>query len=144
MQAGDDLWPGFLLGRIPSAAGWQVEARLLDVDDAKVAAGQPAAVYLDSEPARRLHGTIRHVDQVAQEISRDSPRRAFAVHGRRATSSAARGGGRAAAARHGGAGRGGGARPPGGGATARLPAVLARRSGRDPRLQRPGLRSRGG
>lgn len=79
IQVGDDIWPGFLLGRIPSAAGWQVEARLLDVDDGRVAAGQAAEVVLDSDPGRRFPATLRHVDQVAQEISNESPRRAFAV-----------------------------------------------------------------
>jgi hypothetical protein len=93
VKAGDDLWSGFNLGRIPSAAGWQVEARLLDVDDGKVAEGQEARVYLDgdpgagnpdagnpvSDPRGGLHGRVRRIDQVAQEITRDSPRRAFAV-----------------------------------------------------------------
>lgn len=84
VKAGDDLWPGFNLGRIPSAAGWQIEARLLDVDDGKIAEGQAVHAVLDGDAGaggapRRLHGRIRHIDQVAQEITRDSPRRAFTV-----------------------------------------------------------------
>lgn len=79
VQAGDDLWAGFPIGRLPSAAGWQVEARLLDVDDGKIESGQTVLAYLDGEPDRELHGRIRRLDEVAQEISRDSPRRAFTV-----------------------------------------------------------------
>jgi multidrug resistance efflux pump len=79
VQAGDDLWPGLPIGRLPSAAGWQVEARLLDVDDGKIAPGQAVLAYLDGAPGRELHGRIRRLDEVAQEISRDSPRRAFSA-----------------------------------------------------------------
>lgn len=84
IKAGDDLWSGYQLGRIPSAAGWQIEARLLDVDDGKIGAGQAVVAHLDGDlagggPGRPLHGRVRRIDQVAQEISRDSPRRAFAV-----------------------------------------------------------------
>jgi multidrug resistance efflux pump len=79
VQAGDDLWSGLPIGRLPSASGWQVEARLLDVDDGKIAAGQAVLAYLDGEPGRELHGRIRRLDEVAQEISRDSPRRAFSA-----------------------------------------------------------------
>lgn len=79
VQAGDDLWAGYVIGRLPSSAGWQVEARLLDVDDGKIGLGQEVVAYLDAEPENELHGRIRKIDEVAQEISRDSPRRAFNV-----------------------------------------------------------------
>lgn len=80
LKAGDDVWPGFQLGRIPSAAGWQIEAKLPDVDDGRIAEGQEARIFLDGDPAAGgLRGRVRGIDAIAQEISRDSPRRAFAL-----------------------------------------------------------------
>jgi len=79
VQVGDALWAGFRIGRIPSTAGWRVEAQLFDVDDGKIATGQPVRAFLDADPERELHGKVLRVDQIAQELSRNSPRRAFQV-----------------------------------------------------------------
>lgn len=79
VQSGDALWSGYRIGRIPGNASWQVEARLLDVDEGRVAPGQEVTAFLDAEPALELHGRVQRIDDIAQETTRGGTRRAFKV-----------------------------------------------------------------
>src|SRR2546430_2355435 len=79
LQEGDGVWVGFPLAQIPEASSLRVEADLADVDDGKIGAGMPATVVLDAYPGLTFPARIGSVAAVAQESSRQSLRRAFAV-----------------------------------------------------------------
>jgi HlyD family secretion protein len=79
LQEGDGVWVGFPLAQLPELASLRVEADLADVDDGKVAIGMPATVILDAYPDQTYTGRITAVSAVAQESSRQSLRRVFAV-----------------------------------------------------------------
>lgn len=77
--AGDTVWPGMPIGRIPDLSALRVDALLFDVDDGRVRAGEAAAVVPDTFPDRRLRARIASVTKVAQPVGRLSQRMAFRV-----------------------------------------------------------------
>ncbi len=79
LQEGDGVWVGFPLAQIPELASLRVEADLADVDDGKIGAGMPATVILDAYPGTTFPARVSSVSAVAQESSRQSLRRVFAV-----------------------------------------------------------------
>ena len=79
LQEGDGVWVGFPLAQIPELATLRVEADLADVDDGKIGAGMPATVILDAYPGMTFPARVSAVSAVAQESSRQSLRRVFAV-----------------------------------------------------------------
>lgn len=79
LQAGDPVYPGTAVARIPELPSLMVEARLFDVDDGSLAAGLPVTATLDAYPDRTYSGTVRGFDAMAQPTAADSPRRAFRV-----------------------------------------------------------------
>ncbi|HEY0706206.1 MAG TPA: hypothetical protein VGG33_05380, partial [Polyangia bacterium] len=52
LQEGDDVFMGMTVVRVTNSNARRVRAQLLDVDDGKIAAGMPARVVLDADPAR--------------------------------------------------------------------------------------------
>jgi multidrug resistance efflux pump len=80
LQVGDNVWPGFVLARLPDLAAMEVVARLSDVDDGQVQPGMMALVTLDAYPDDELQGSVDSVTPVAQEASPRSLRRGFTVH----------------------------------------------------------------
>lgn len=79
IRAGDNVWPGMTVARIPDLSALVVRARLYDVDDGSVRAGTKVRMFLDAFPGRALPGTIRDVERIAQPVKTGSLRRAFQV-----------------------------------------------------------------
>lgn len=79
VQTGDVLWPGIVVARITQVGSLQAEAVLHDVDDGRVAPGDPATLVPDAFPERRLAARVADVSAVAQQLTNESPRRAFRV-----------------------------------------------------------------
>lgn len=79
VQTGDVLWPGIVVARIAQVSSLQAEAVLHDVDDGRVAPGDAAVLVPDAFPERRLDARVTDVSAVAQQLSNESPRRAFKV-----------------------------------------------------------------
>lgn len=79
LMAGDTLWPGLILARIPDLEALRVDALLFDVDDGRVRPGDAAAVVPDTFPDQHLPARVVSIAPVAQPIGRGSPRMAFRV-----------------------------------------------------------------
>lgn len=76
-QVGDRAFVGLPVAEIPDPGSLTVEANLWDVDDGKVAVGQPVEVIVDAWPDRVWKGRVSSIAQVAQEAERQSLRRTF-------------------------------------------------------------------
>ncbi len=76
-QAGDAVYPGRVIGRLPDLSTLIVSARLSDVDDGRVAAGMRVAATLDAFPDLAFDGRVRDVDTIADQPSSRSLRRFF-------------------------------------------------------------------
>jgi multidrug resistance efflux pump len=79
LQAGDNVWVGLPVARMPDLATLMVEAVLFDVDDGRVAPGMEAVATLDAYPELRLPGRVAEVSPVAREVERSTLRRYFRV-----------------------------------------------------------------
>lgn len=79
LQEGDGVFIGLPLAQIPELSSLRVEADLADVDDGKIGAGMPATVILDAYPSVTFPARVTSISAVAQESSRQSLRRIFAV-----------------------------------------------------------------
>lgn len=79
IRAGDNVWPGLTLARLPDLATLMVEASLFDVDDGAVVPGLAVTATLDAFPERTFAGRVEKVEASAREVSRRSRRRAFVV-----------------------------------------------------------------
>lgn len=78
-RAGDNVEPGRVIARFPDYGTLQVEGFLLDVDQGALEIGAPAEVVLDAYPERRFRGSVRFVQELAQQPNFRSSRRAFRV-----------------------------------------------------------------
>lgn len=78
-QSGDGAQPGTTVAKLPDLSTLYVEARLFDVDDGRVEAGQRVIASLDAVPGETFEGRIRDVDEIAEVMSRLGNRRAFRV-----------------------------------------------------------------
>lgn len=78
-QAGDSIYPGNVVGRLPDLSTMIVSASLFDVDDGRVAAGMPVVATLDAFPDLVFSGRVRDVDTIADQASFRSRRRVFRV-----------------------------------------------------------------
>jgi HlyD family secretion protein len=76
---GDAVFIGLPIAQLPEMASLQAEAALPDVDDGKIAVGDPATVVLDAYPSTPFAGRVASISAVAQESNRQSLRRAFRV-----------------------------------------------------------------
>ena len=79
IQAGDSIFPGNVVGRLPVLSTMIVEADLSDVDDGRVAAGMKVIATLDAFPQLTFNGKVRNVDAIADQPSSRSRRRFFRV-----------------------------------------------------------------
>ncbi len=77
LVAGDGVYPGWVVGRLPDLSTMMVEARLFDVDDGQVAPGRSLTATLDAFPETTFSGRVREIDQIANQASPDSLRRFF-------------------------------------------------------------------
>jgi multidrug efflux pump subunit AcrA (membrane-fusion protein) len=64
---------------IPDLSSMQVEARLSDVDDRKIAPGMRALCVLDTYLDEIFEGEVIEIEPIAKEQGRESRRRAFRV-----------------------------------------------------------------
>lgn len=78
-QAGDSVWPGFPLASLPELDSLVLAAELSDVDDGRLAPGMRGRCVLDAFPESPVDCAVRAVAPMAQEITRQSLRRAFRV-----------------------------------------------------------------
>jgi HlyD family secretion protein len=78
-KPGDSAFPGMTVARIPDLATLYVRARLFDVDDGRLQAGQTIRARLDAFPDKVYEGRVREVGEVATQHSRRSQRRYFKV-----------------------------------------------------------------
>ena len=79
LQVGDTAWVGLTVARIPDLTEMQVEGRLSDVDEGRVARGMAATCTLDTYPDLPFPGRIVEIAPVAQEADWRSLRRGFRV-----------------------------------------------------------------
>lgn len=79
IQVGDAVWVGLPVVSLPDLAAMQVEAKLSDVDDGRIATGLPVTCVLDAYPERTYSGRIAEITPVAQESAGRSLRRAYNV-----------------------------------------------------------------
>ncbi len=77
LQVGDRVWVGFPLARVPDLSSLQITALLWDVDDGSVRVGDRASITLDAFPERTFNAEVSSIAAVAQELARQSRRRAF-------------------------------------------------------------------
>lgn len=78
-QLGDSAYVGLAVMSIPDLSAMQVEAHLMDVDDAKVAPGMATISTLDTYPELQFPGVVKEISPIAQELGTRSQRRAFRV-----------------------------------------------------------------
>lgn len=79
LRAGDNVWPGMTVARLPDLGRLVVRARLDDVDDGRVQPGQAVVCFVDAWPDVPLPGHVTTVGSVAQEVANQSTRRYFNV-----------------------------------------------------------------
>ncbi len=79
LHAGDNVWPGMTVARLPDLSKLVVRARLDDVDDGRVHPGQTVRCFVDAWPDVPLSGHVTTVGAVAQEVANQSTRRYFDV-----------------------------------------------------------------
>jgi HlyD family secretion protein len=79
IQVGDSVWVGLPVVSLPDLRAMQVEAKLSDVDDGRIASGLPVTCVLDAYPDRIYGGRIVEITPVAQEAVGRSLRRAYNV-----------------------------------------------------------------
>jgi multidrug resistance efflux pump len=78
-QTADNVHVGLAVASIPELTSMQVQARLSDVDDGKIAVGMRAVCRLDTYPDIVLDGEVIEIMPIAKEQGRESRRRAFIV-----------------------------------------------------------------
>ena len=78
-QVGDNAWVGLAVMSIPDLSTMQVEARLSDVDDGRIALGSRAQCTVDAYPDRSFGGEVVEIAPIAQEEADASLRRSFRV-----------------------------------------------------------------
>lgn len=79
IQVGDSVWVGLPVVSLPDLGAMEVEAKLSDVDDGRIAPGLPVVCVLDAYPERTYSGRIAEITPVAQEAAGRSLRRAYNV-----------------------------------------------------------------
>lgn len=79
LEAGDNLWVGLPVVRLPDLRKMKVNALLSDVDDGRVQIGMQANAYLDAYPDVAIPGTVTDISPIAREPSQRSWRRSFLV-----------------------------------------------------------------
>jgi HlyD family secretion protein len=79
IEVGDDVHVGLAVGSIPELMAMQVNARLSDVDDRKIATGMRAICTLDSYPDETYEGEVTEIAPVAKGERMSSLRRHFSV-----------------------------------------------------------------
>jgi multidrug resistance efflux pump len=79
LQVGDTVYPGTTVATVPDLGSLRVVAQLLDVDDGRLAVGQPARCVLDAYPEAAVRCRVREVATVAQDLARQSLRRGLRV-----------------------------------------------------------------
>jgi len=79
IEVGDSVWVGLPVVSLPDLSAMEVEAKLSDVDDGRIAPGLPVVCVLDAYPEREYAGRILEITPVAQEAAGRSLRRAYNV-----------------------------------------------------------------
>lgn len=79
LAAGDTLFAGQTVMRLPDLSTLEVAARLSDVDAGKLAVGAPVVCTVDAYPDDPFPGRVAEISPIAREEPGDSLRRYFAV-----------------------------------------------------------------
>jgi HlyD family secretion protein len=78
-QKGDTVWTGQKIASIPDLSALRVTAKVIDVDDGRVAPGMKVEIVIDAFPEKTFAGRVATVGIVAEALSRESLRRGFHV-----------------------------------------------------------------
>ena len=78
-RVGETVWPGQKLAEIPELSKMEAEIFVLEVDGGGLAKGTVAEVVIESLPAKKFAGTVKHVDDIAKERLRGVPVQYFAA-----------------------------------------------------------------
>lgn len=76
-KVGDEVWSGQSVIEIANVRQFQGRLNVIENDIAGVAKGKQVSVVLNAFPGRTFPGTIRQVATVAQQLSRQDPRKYF-------------------------------------------------------------------
>lgn len=79
LRAGDAVYPGWTVARLPDLSEMEVHATLPDVDDGRLRPGMAVDCRLDAFPEEAFLGTVVDISPVAREVQYFSARRAFDV-----------------------------------------------------------------
>jgi multidrug resistance efflux pump len=79
LQIGDSVWVGLPVVSLPDLTLMEVQAKLSDVDDGRIAPQLPVVCTLDAYPDLTFSGRIAEITPVAQEEVGRSLRRAYNV-----------------------------------------------------------------
>lgn len=77
LQAGDAVFAGNVVARLPDLNSMIVTCRLFDVDDGQIAVGMEVSATLDAFPDLTFSGRVREIDQIADQANARSMRRFF-------------------------------------------------------------------
>lgn len=78
-RIGSSVWTGQPVGEIPDLSTMQVEAFVLEADAGGIAAGQEAAIVVESHPEKTFAGKVEKVEPIAKPRFRGSPVQYFGV-----------------------------------------------------------------
>jgi multidrug efflux pump subunit AcrA (membrane-fusion protein) len=79
IQAGDMVWGGFPLVRLPDLKAMEVLAQVNEVDGPRLSIGQKAEVRLDSYPEIEITGSVKEIAQTAIKASWMAKAKVFRV-----------------------------------------------------------------
>ena len=80
-RAGDQVWPGAVVGEIPDRATLQMEGKLDEVDRGRIEVGQEARVHVDAFPEQVFHAKVAAVSPLTEMIFEWPYLRQFLVYG---------------------------------------------------------------
>ncbi len=82
-QAGDQAWPGAVLGEIPDLSTLEMEGQVEEIDRGRLEANQPGRVSIDSLPELRLTARLESISPLAElSVAGWPPTRTFRAHAR--------------------------------------------------------------
>ncbi|MGA7614004.1 MAG: HlyD family efflux transporter periplasmic adaptor subunit [Thermoanaerobaculia bacterium] len=79
LRVGDRVWSGLSIGELPDLAKMEAETWVLEADAGGLAPGEPADVWLESNPRRTYAAKVRSVAPIAKPHVQGSPVQYFDV-----------------------------------------------------------------
>jgi hypothetical protein len=79
IRAGESVWQGQELAKIPDLGRMEAEVHVLEADAGGLAVGKAATVWVEAHPERGFAGTVARVDDLARPRVQGSPVQYFGV-----------------------------------------------------------------